>query len=172
MGEGVGRAWKVSELRQKSNEDLHKLWYILLKERNMLATMMIEAERAKKVFPSPQRMGMVRATMARILSVVGERDRALTEVCDGVRWCVLVCGGVCWCVGVCVCTCDSVLAYVGIEDGIRLRESASLCRQLSQNDARRPKRRLQQSPKRQSKRSAMPRRSCGRRWKAPGAQRL
>ena len=56
----VGRSWTQPELRLKSNEDLHKLWYILLKERNMLLTM----EEAYKVealeMPNPERLDKVR----------------------------------------------------------------------------------------------------------------
>ena len=40
-----GRAWNAVELRRKSFKDLHTLWYILLRERNLLATQRAEAKR-------------------------------------------------------------------------------------------------------------------------------
>lgn len=54
-----GRAWTADELRLKSNTDLHKLWFVLLKERNMLFTMEYEANTKYELFPSPERIDKV-----------------------------------------------------------------------------------------------------------------
>ena len=40
-----GRSWKSYELRRKSFKDLHTLWYIVLRERNLLATQAAEGRR-------------------------------------------------------------------------------------------------------------------------------
>lgn len=40
-----GRAWTVQELRQKSWDDLHSLWWICVKERNRIATEKRERQR-------------------------------------------------------------------------------------------------------------------------------
>ena len=44
---GVGRAWTDEELSHKSWDDLHKLWWACVKERNILATQQLERERVK-----------------------------------------------------------------------------------------------------------------------------
>lgn len=45
-----GRAWSVEELRHKDWEDLHKLWWVCLKELNRLATWTAERKRVGDVF--------------------------------------------------------------------------------------------------------------------------
>lgn len=45
-----GRPWNVQELRQKSWEDLHKLWWVCLKEMNMLVTSDAERETMQPIF--------------------------------------------------------------------------------------------------------------------------
>ncbi|KAG7166943.1 39S ribosomal protein L47, mitochondrial-like [Homarus americanus] len=72
----VGRAWRLDELRIKSNEDLHKLWYVLLKEKNMLLTMEHAAKEEHQLFPNPERIDKVEESMTNLEEVVKERNRA------------------------------------------------------------------------------------------------
>ncbi|CAL5036446.1 unnamed protein product [Urochloa decumbens] len=68
-----GRSWKACELRLKSWDDLQKLWYVLLKEKNMLMTQrqMLYSENLR--FPNPERISKVKKSMCRIKHVLTER---------------------------------------------------------------------------------------------------
>jgi large subunit ribosomal protein L47 len=45
-----GRGWMVEELRGTSWEDLHKLWWVCVKERNRIATASYERNKSKLGF--------------------------------------------------------------------------------------------------------------------------
>lgn len=73
-----GRAWRPSELRLKSFEDLHKLWFILLKERNTLLTEKAWCKTNDRHWVNGEsNLYKVKQSMGRIKVVLGERERAL-----------------------------------------------------------------------------------------------
>eukprot|EP00795_Rhopilema_esculentum_P013057 gene13057-3833_t len=76
----TGRRWHASDLRQKSSNDLHKLWYVLLKEMNMLQTVKAEAKRLQVPMPNPERIKKVQKSMAMIKRVIGERELAVKKL--------------------------------------------------------------------------------------------
>jgi hypothetical protein len=72
----AGRAWTAAELRNKSFQDLHVLWFLCLKERNYLLSERLYYRQIGMAAADPGRLGKVRFTMARIKVVIGERSRA------------------------------------------------------------------------------------------------
>ncbi|KAI6114030.1 mitochondrial 39-S ribosomal protein L47 (MRP-L47)-domain-containing protein [Pisolithus sp. B1] len=72
-----GRSWIASELRRKSFKDLHTLWYVLLRERNLLATQREEARRmgirSTESLSASVRDRLCRKSMARLKYVINER---------------------------------------------------------------------------------------------------
>lgn len=69
-----GRAWSADELRRKSFDDLHKLWFVLVKELNLLSTQRAEATRMGQRWFGIHRMYKCRLSLARIKTVLSERQ--------------------------------------------------------------------------------------------------
>ncbi|CAI4229349.1 unnamed protein product [Auanema sp. JU1783] len=78
-----GRSWTVEELRLKSNTDVHKLWYVCLKEKNMLLTMRAAYVEQARYMPNPERLDRVKETMQNIEQVVHERNDAYYKLETG-----------------------------------------------------------------------------------------
>ncbi|KAI4266757.1 MAG: hypothetical protein LQ337_008676 [Flavoplaca oasis] len=77
-----GRPWVVEELRHKSWEDLHSLWWICCKERNLLATQAYERERLKAGYGEAEildRNRAVRQTQKAIKHALTERYYAFED---------------------------------------------------------------------------------------------
>ena len=55
----TGRSWSAEDLRRKSWDDLHKLWYVLLKERNLLLSERDRYKAVGQIMPNGRRMTKV-----------------------------------------------------------------------------------------------------------------
>ncbi|PGH12880.1 54S ribosomal protein L4, mitochondrial [Helicocarpus griseus UAMH5409] len=74
-----GRAWTIQELRDKSWDELHKLYWLCVKERNRIATANYERQRLQAgfgEFESDDRDKTVRVTQQCIKHVLRERWNA------------------------------------------------------------------------------------------------
>lgn len=71
----AGRAWHASDLRRKSFDDLHKLWYVLYKERNVMLTLREKYRAVDRSFNQLDlnRYLKVKKSMAAIKLVLAER---------------------------------------------------------------------------------------------------
>lgn len=65
----------MKELRRKSFDDLHRLWFVLYKERNMLLTEGHISRVNSNYLPQPDREKKTKRSMAAIKTVLGERER-------------------------------------------------------------------------------------------------
>lgn len=74
-----GRAWRAEELRLKSHDDLHKLWYVLLKEKNKLKSDFLMSKQLQQYFFGFDNMMKVNLSMSRLLTVVNERKKLRNE---------------------------------------------------------------------------------------------
>ncbi|KAK5806211.1 hypothetical protein VI817_000469 [Penicillium citrinum] len=77
-----GRPWAIQELREKSWDDLHKLWWVCVKERNRIATSNFERSRLKPGYgdhEAHERDRAVQVTQKSIKHVLRERWYAWEE---------------------------------------------------------------------------------------------
>ncbi|KAH9601312.1 Ribosomal protein L47 [Trypanosoma melophagium] len=76
-----GGSWPYESLRGKSLADLQQIWFLLVKERNMLQSMREHYLRHQEelgAMPAPSRLRMVQESMRNIRRVVQEREAAAT----------------------------------------------------------------------------------------------
>ncbi|KAI5783879.1 mitochondrial 39-S ribosomal protein L47 (MRP-L47)-domain-containing protein [Peziza echinospora] len=80
-----GRAWSVEELRRKNWDDLHKLWWLCVKERNIMKTQYLERQRLEPgfgEFEAGNREKEIKRTMRAIKHTLTERYYAWQEAVE------------------------------------------------------------------------------------------
>jgi ribosomal protein L29 len=78
MAFDYGRAWLIHELRLKSSEDLHKLWHVLVIEKNRIfSDGLYNSKTMDKIFVD--RLRKVKLSMTRIRTVLRERKKVQEE---------------------------------------------------------------------------------------------
>jgi large subunit ribosomal protein L47 len=63
----------------KSHDDLHKLWYVLLKEKNKLKSDLLLSQQLGQQFYGFSELLKVRLSMSRLLTIVNERKKLRNE---------------------------------------------------------------------------------------------
>ena len=76
-GQEYGRGWRIDELRLKSGVDLHKLWYVLLKEQNMLLTIEHEAFQTNTMIKRGNRKAYIDLAMRDIQTIIAQRNKSI-----------------------------------------------------------------------------------------------
>ena len=69
----TGRSWTANELRIKSNDDLHKLWYVFLKEKNSILSDGYVYEKIAGEKMPKSRMFKLEKSIRRLQAVLQER---------------------------------------------------------------------------------------------------
>ena len=72
----AGNSWSAAQLRLKSWDDLHKLWFVLLKEKLMLKSEFLRYKALGEKVPERGRYRNVKKSMCRIKFVLTERALA------------------------------------------------------------------------------------------------
>ena len=75
----TGRPWHAQELRLKSNEDLHKLYYVCLKEKNIILSDQVWRRKLEGRKGDINATRKLKVTVARILTVLSEREKVRKE---------------------------------------------------------------------------------------------
>eukprot|EP01064_Diplonema_japonicum_P024150 TRINITY_DN34645_c0_g1_i1.p1 TRINITY_DN34645_c0_g1~~TRINITY_DN34645_c0_g1_i1.p1 ORF type:complete len:412 (+),score=108.64 TRINITY_DN34645_c0_g1_i1:40-1275(+) len=78
-----GRSWMVEELEGKSYEDLRRIWFLCLKERNQLKSVELFYQHQTETFgdfPHPDRLNRVEVSLRRVKEVVSDRHTVATRV--------------------------------------------------------------------------------------------